>query len=197
MNEQELKQLWQKQPVPEPAPTSTNAMIEQMNQKMRKFNRTLLWRDARELIACVFIIVWFGLNLRHAHSTLTKVGDIVLVLSGLFIGANLLAARRSNRAFRTPTSVRDFLGGELDRVNRQIKLLRTVLWWYLLPLFCGVSLFSIGANLDLVIEIPVLSTYALTFGFVYWINGYAVRKTLLPLKTELEQTLGSISECSE
>lgn len=197
MNEQELKQLWQKQPVPEPAPTPTNAMIEQMNQKMRKFNRTLFWRDARELIACVFIIVWFGLNLRHATSTLTQLGDIVLVLSGLFIGANLLAARRSNQAFLNPSSVRDFLGGELDKVNRQIKLLRTVLWWYLLPLFCGVSLFSIGANLDLAIEIPVISTYALTFGLVYWINQYAVRKTLLPLKTELEQTLRSMSQCSE
>jgi hypothetical protein len=215
MNENELKQLWQKQPVP--APTATPAAapgrdtIDLMKQKMRKLNRTLFWRDARELIVCAVIIVWFGADLfsgifnrslahffgpqfRHANSTLAQIGDVVLVLSAVLIGAKLLLARRTSRAFLQPSSVREFLGGELEKVNRQIRLLRTVLWWYLLPVFCGVALIFIGADRDVFSDVVVLTSIAASFGVIYWVNLHAVRKTLLPMKVELEEALGAMAE---
>ena len=209
MNEDELKRLWQKQPVPAEAAAPKMETIKLMKTKMQKLDRTLFWRDARELIACAVIILWFGADfcsgllghsqhpgqhLRHAHSALRLSGDVVLVLSAVWIGVKLLAARRTNRAFLHPSSVRDFLGGELDKVNRQIRLLRTVLWWYLLPLFCGVTLVIIGTNPDLEEDALVIGLMAATFGVIYWANLYAVKKTLLPVKAELEQALADAGE---
>jgi hypothetical protein len=195
MNENEIKQLWQTQALPAPAPVDD--LSGRMKQKMRRFNRDIFWRDIREVAACAVIILWFGADLRHDHSTLRWTGDVILVLSGGYIAAKLLRARRSQRSFLNPDSVREFLAGELDKVERQIRLLRTVFWWYLLPLLCGVCLFFVGTNSDLLTDAIVLPVFFLTYWFIYWINQYAVKKTLLPLKTELEQMLKSVTDLTE
>jgi hypothetical protein len=197
MNEQELKQLWQSQSVPESGPIPQNETVERMKIKTRRFGRTIFWRDARELVACVVISAWAGYGLFHKHSAITHLGDVVLILGCFYIAAKLLTANRLQRAYLNPASVKEFIGGELVKVNQQIRLLQTILWWYLLPIYCGASLVVIGADKGILVDGIDLIVFALTFGFIYWLNQYAVRKSLLPLKAELEQTLKSVPEFSQ
>ena len=203
MNEQELKHLWQQQVIQAPTQESGDKLAERMRQKTRQLNRTLLLRDGREWIACIAIVLWFGADLRHNNPTLTQIGNVVLVLSALIIGVRLLAARRVKRVFLHPPSVTEFLSSELNNINHQIRLLQTVLWWYLLPIFSGAFLVVIGPQTgsksggrltsDMLWEDTiVLLTFALLSYFLHWINQRAVRTQLSPIKDELAQFLHDI-----
>lgn len=203
MNEDELKRLWQTQSLGDMQRPPAKS-ISEMKQKMRQFNRILFWRDLRELVACLIVIGWSGAFFcvyRHENTVLTQIGYVVLLLTGILIAVKLFAARRSKRAFGHPASVREFLSGELDQVDRQIRLLKTVLWWYLLPLFCGIFLVVIGAELKSMrgIESVVANaicwpTMGLVFWFIYRLNQRAVVKYLAPIRAELLDLLREIAE---
>ena len=197
MNDLELKQLWQRQSLPSPPPASDREIIDQMKRKLRRFDRNIFWRDVREIAACLFLIVWFGFGLGHKASALTHLGNIIVMLSCVFIAAKLLAARREQRAFLNPRSVREFLLGETAKVSRQIRLLQTVLWWYLLPILCGAMIAVLGGPHSLVRKMIVLLSFIPIGWFVHWLNQYAARRVLQPLKTELDLTLNSVPEFSE
>ena len=60
MNDLELQKLWQQANVPPPASATDMEIIYRMKRKMRKFNRDIFWRDARELVACGIVIYLFA-----------------------------------------------------------------------------------------------------------------------------------------
>jgi hypothetical protein len=194
MNDAELKGLWRQQEIVPPLKVSDTELVERMKKKMRKFDRTLFWRDGRELTACVIVFgAFFYFSLRHP-STLSLVGCVVIMLSSLFIAWKLIAARRAHPPVSETASTSDFVRAELGKVTRQTHLLQTVLWWYLLPLFIGLELFELGHPETLAGELFSLVFNLAIFGGVYWLNLYAVRKSLMPLKQKLENILNSVSE---
>jgi CubicO group peptidase (beta-lactamase class C family) len=80
---------------------------------------------------------------------------------------------------------------ELRKVQVQIDLLRSILWWYLLPLGVGVVVYNRGIAGSLWAWISYVAFVIALFVFIYWLNQRAVRKTLLPLKSEIEALLHS------
>ena len=60
MNDHELKQLWQRQPLRAPA-VSPEQLISAMQKQTSQLRRTLVARDLRELVACAFVIIIFGI----------------------------------------------------------------------------------------------------------------------------------------
>ena len=194
MNDLELKQLWQSQALPPRASAVDAGVVEKMQKRMKRFDRTLFWRDARELAACGVVAIWFGRNLTPAHSVTTQLGAVVVILSCLFIVWRLMAARRGQRSFPERDSVAEFLTAELAKVSRQIRLLQSVLWWYILPLYVGVALIFFGGAAGFGDKAAIVVVLVLTGGFLHGINQYAVRKSLLPLKRELEATLQAVTE---
>ena len=194
MNDLELKLLWQKQALPAHAPVVDASLVENMQKRMKRFDRTLFWRDARELAACGVVAFWFGRSLTSQPSVTTRLGAVVVILSCLFIAWRLISARRSQRSFPARDSVAEFLSVEVAKVSRQIRLLQSVLWWYILPIYVGVALISFGGPAGLMAKAVFMVVLVLSGGFLHWINQYAVRKTLLPLKHELEATLKAVTE---
>ena len=194
MNDDALKKLWQEQQFAPASPAPDSELIPRMKTKMKKFNRTLFWRDARELIVCVFLALYFSYMIPLSPSRLSAAGCVVIVLSCIFIGWRLVAARRAHPRVPETAPTGDFVRAELASVKRQIHLLRTVLWWYLLPLFIGVELFLFGFPQPIGNLMGPTAVVVGVFAFVYWLNQWAVRKTLVPLQQELEKTLGSLPE---
>lgn len=198
MSEQDLKELWQSQSLADPSRDLkvTGEMIEQMKKKMRRLEGQLIWRDVREWAACLVLGGWFAFDLhetRHAPLPLRHMGDCILIGCALFIAARLLLARRSQTPASQTVSVRDYLSEQIRKLGRQIRLLQTVLWWYLLPIFCGISLYFIGSNDDPTDDCVVLSSIAVVFFVIYLVNRRAAR-VHLPLKQELERAFQSVAE---
>jgi hypothetical protein len=193
MNDDELKKLWQQQPLRDP-PLSPAQVMAAMQSKTTQLRRTLLARDVRELLACVIVGVIFGIYYFTERAPVTRLGALITVAGAIFIAWKILHARRTSPAAKPDATVVESLRAELHSVRTQSQLLRSVLWWYLLPLAVGVLVFVWGRpfnNLvsDLVFRVGfTLVTLALDV-FIYRLNQRAVSKQFVPLEAQLESLL--------
>lgn len=196
MNDQELKQLWQQQQLAPPQGQADRDLPVAMVKRMKQFWRSIFWRDVREVAACIFVAGAFLPDLFRASSGLTKAGCLVLVISAVFIGCRLVFSKRRGDRLLASGSIRDHLLDERRELEVQIHLLRTVLWWYILPIYIGSVMVVMGRESGLGFKVSFAIIYAVVCAGIWWLNQYAVKKSLLPLKKELDQTLQEIPEPS-
>jgi CubicO group peptidase (beta-lactamase class C family) len=189
MNDDILKQLWQGQPIPAPSPLSGEEQSRALQGKMKRFNRDIFRRDIRENVAGVVVVLVFAYYLRVEPSLLARVGSVITILSAIF--ACWYPAWSKRRVPRTgaDASVIESLQEERQKVEVQIRLLRSVLWWYILPISLGANLFCFGSHQTLSFKISFLIGSLLLDAFLYWLNQSAVQKHLVPMKRELEAIL--------
>src|SRR5258705_11366680 len=95
MNDDELKKLWQQQPLRDPAPSPAQ-LISAMQNKTTLLRRCLDARDLRELWACAFVIIIFGVFYFTAYrAPISRLGDLIVIWSSIFIAWKLVRARRT------------------------------------------------------------------------------------------------------
>jgi hypothetical protein len=101
---------------------------------------------------------------------------------------------RKRPAGETSRSLTDHLRDSIASVRYQIRILRSVLWWYLTPLVLSLLLIQVDAatsgrvHFDGKLLLSSLATVAVFFG-VWKLNQRAVRTDLEPRLHELEKTL--------
>ena len=117
---------------------------------------------------------WFGLR---AHEALMRIGALVIAVSALWIIYFLL---RYGKTAVNPDPSQNLLGytrALIERYDHQIRLLKSVKYWYLLPMYVGLLIISAGVflqrakgrNLDWRdFAGPVL--YSAIFAAVWWLN---------------------------
>ncbi len=189
MNDDALKKLWQEQPLDPGQAIPTMEQLTAMKQKMTRFDRVINRRDLGELIAALFGGGYFSFVFFQIHSLTARVGCVVIVLGMVLIMWRLLWNSRRQVKMEPNASVMDALKIELQKVEIQIGLLKSVFWWYILPIMVGVNIFFIGMNHSNAERAGYFVFTVLLGVFIYWLNQRAVRKQLLPLKTELESLL--------
>jgi hypothetical protein len=195
MNDDELKNLWHRQPLRSPA-LSPAQLTSAMQIKTTQLRRTLVARDVRELSVCVIVAVIFGIYFFINRAPISRLGALITVAGSIFIAWKILHARRITQAAKPDATLVESLSAELHSVRTQSQLLRSVSWWYLLPLAVGTLVFIWGMpfhNLlfDLVFRITfTLLSLALDV-FIYWLNQRARSTQLLPMEAQLESLLHS------
>lgn len=191
MNDDELKKLWQGQPLREPAPSAAQ-LISAMRNRTTLLRRCLDARDLRELVACAFVIIIFGCFYFTAYrEPMSRVGVLIIIGSAVFIAAKIVHARRATPPAPPGATVVESLRAELNAVRAQSRLLGSVLWWYILPLFIGMTVATWGLRID-----PYAKTFTTVFfiavgAWIYRLNQQAVSKQLLPLEAQLQSLLHS------
>lgn len=162
-----------------------------VKSRTARFERQIRRRDLRESIASIVGAVVIGPIAIHA-GWITRAGVIVVLAGLVLIAVKLNRASRIRGPVRADAPVNAVLRAEQSRVDAQIRLLGTVLWWYVLPIAVGsmmivggtrgVSWFTAGC---------VLAVALLSWGVV-WLNARAVRRTLRPMRDELTELLAQI-----
>jgi hypothetical protein len=188
MNASELELIWKTQPSLRPSQENIADIATVVSAVDRKFRRKLWWRDLREIGAAIGVAIAIGL-----------VGQTWLrwisVLSCLFVAVLIIRSRIAPKSTReTPTVVA--LQQMIRETETQIQLLRSVLWWYLLP--CGVATFFFVldhlpgkfSSSHLLIFIGMMIPFYLA---VYWLNQRAVRTVLEPRRENLQRALAELS----
>src|SRR2546426_11269231 len=112
MNDDELKKLWQQQPLRDPAPSPAQVMSA-MQSKTTQLRRTLLARDVRELVACVIVGVVFGIYFFANRSPIARLGALITVAGSIFIAWKILHARRTTPAAKPDATLVESLRAEL------------------------------------------------------------------------------------
>ena len=187
MNDDELKNLWQQQPLREPK-ISRADLISAMQKQATQLRRILAARDLRELVACAIVIVVFGcfFFFLHAREPMVRLGDLIIIGGTIFIAWKLIYTRRANPPAPPGATTVESLRAELNSVRAQSRLLGSVLWWYLLPLAIGLfvstwgsSSGNLGGKIGYTIFVIVL------YAFIYWLNQRARASQLLPVEAQL------------
>ena len=190
MNDAELKQLWQQQPLRTPD-VSPAQLISAMHRQTTWLRHVLDARDLRELAACAVILVIFGFYAYGERTPISRAGDLIVVGSTIFVAWKLVHTRRRTPPAPPGATVVESLRAELDAVRAQSRLLGSVLWWYLLPGLIGLLVGTWGMDIHLHAKISATLAFIALDAFVYWLNRRARAKQLLPLEAQLESLIRS------
>jgi hypothetical protein len=190
-----LNDLWRSE-----APSSSRLQKEKEGEDMltmviertRKFDRRILLRNVREVVAAAIVTGIFAWFAWKAPAGLERIGDVIVAASGVWITFYLLRSGSGPRALDPGMNLNAY--GQLlhESYDREVRLARSVKYWYLLPMYVGLAVVSLGMGLRLhgagqSARPAVVSMVIVTVGFgLVWILNevYAVR-CLEKLKREL------------
>ena len=171
--------------------TSREDTISQICRKVERLNSVLDRRDLLEIGAAVFVIIAFSGMTLTMKEIVSRIGAGLVVISAIYIIFTLLRARAVAPRAAVDAPLIDFCRREVDRIQQQIALLKSVLWWYIGPIILGANLVFTGATGVGWFSAVYLLITILFGAWVYWLNERAVVKSLVPPRDEL---LGLLTE---
>ncbi len=198
MNFEALQKTWQAQPAGARVTIATETLLREVRRNERNFQLTIFWRDVREVgIAAVMTVLFGWQGWHHAQWT-----DGLLALTCAGIGAFMLVDRWRQHQQRPVANdpLKACVLNSLREVTHQIKLLKNVFWWYLLPFDVALVIYILAPlapgwrrGFDVLMATGfVMAFCGLVSWFLYWVNQYAVRHELEPRRRELAALLAGL-----
>lgn len=190
----DLKSAWRQRSM-ESIPDRPNREIARtITARLEDIHRKIRWRDCREIVAATVGIILFGVWSWTVPGVVSRIGAVVVVAGSVLIIAKIVRARSRKHEQQPHLEMREFCVSERDRINAQIRLLQSVLWWYIAPNFLGTNLFVFGFTGFSLAGIGFL-VVSLALGLIlYLVNVHAARERLVPLKDELDLLLDEIEK---
>lgn len=167
-------------------------LLKSINQKIVTFKKCSFNRDRKELIACIWLTVLFGIYFFVTPSILKKVGCLVIVLAALRISYKLYSVSlqlATKQELGSNHSLRTYLLTELRKIVRRKKLLENIGRWYIMPLSCGLLLITLGSESSLLFKINYLQIVAVLGGVIWYLHQYRVAYKLDPLIFDIKQSV--------
>lgn len=190
MNDDELKKLWQQQPLRQPD-LSPALVISAAKKQTTQLRRSLNARDFRELFACAVVIIIFGFYVYRERAPIVRIGWWIIIVSTIFIGWMIVHTRRKTPPPQPGATIVESLRTELNSTRAQSRLLGSVLWWYVLPPTIGMLVATWGMQIQLDAKIRFTVVFIATDALVCWLNRWTRAKQFLPVEAQLESLLHS------
>ena len=182
----DLQILWQSQPV-----DPKRFLPEEIRDKATRFQRKVRFRNLREYVAAVFVLVTFSGYAWKASTWLSKAGPALIVMGTLYITFQIYTRAAplqvpvhgpsGEGGANVTESCNQFYRRELER---QRNLLRTVWQWYLGPLVPGLLVMLVDDFIDacvtggvaIVASLSATLLTVLVFVGVWWLNAVGAKK---------------------
>lgn len=198
---EELARVWREQSLDSEVRDGKEVLM-QVREKVRRFDRSVFWRDVREVAAGGIAAFTMGGASWLAPGVLPKLGGLVMLACIGYVLARMLAARRAyGHAPQADRPLTERLRVEIDKADAQAELLRSVGTWYVLPLAAGATIWAVtlvpslplpAGALVPALAIMVAASLAI-FGFVGWVvrwlNRRGLERQLDPYRRELRTLL--------
>ena len=149
-----------------------------------RFDQMLFWRNAREYAAGIVLLVVFLGQLAMGDD---RVGALVGIGAVGFVMGYLWWKHRGLQPLDPAADVMTYKAALLARVDDQIRLLRSVTYWYLLPLFLP-TLWQAGRvwnNSPWAAAVSLAGVIAV-FAFLRWLNITAGVNSLRATRAKVE-----------
>lgn len=184
----DYRDAWQEQE-PEDEYHDMEEVLSDVKERSEEWDRTIFWRDVREIGAAVLVSGLFGWWAFSAEALLTRIGALIVVAGAVLVVWKLRRARGPGAEELAGRPVRERLEVELEKVETQIELQERVLWWYLGPVGLGLAVMVLSGGIEGWFEPVYLAVLVAVFGVVWWLNQRAVECTHRPRRDELERLL--------
>ena len=187
MTEADWMRVWQKNT---PVSADPEKMAREIMAQTWRFDQKIFWRNAREYAAGIVLLVVFSGQLLIGRD---RIGALIGIVAVGFVMAYLWWKHRGLHPLDPAADVTTYKAALVARFDDQIQLLRSVPFWYLLPL-CFQPIWmawhgwqdrhaAAGAVVMLVIVFAV-------FAGIGWLNVvWGVRK-LRARRDKIESTYG-------
>ena len=201
MDPDNFKQAWKTQTSQTRLTIDAELLLKEVRRKQRCFATAIFWRDVREVgISLLMVPLWLYLGVKHSSPWTWYLMVPVL----LWIVGYMLAYRMRNERQRAQPGepLRQSAQSSMEQVEQQIRLLRNVHWWALLPIaLAGLAFFGQGAWQErsggwwtAIAISEAVALLVIVLAVVYWLNQYAIRSELEPRRRELETLLTSLKD---
>ena len=161
----DVSELWQSQPTEPP-----RISPEDLHGKVRKFDRTIFWRNIREYAGGVFVVVAFGYYEWKLPALLIRLGSALIIAGTVYVMFQV-HRRASVRPAPADLGLSPCLEFHRQSLERQRDALRGVWSWYLLPLVPGLAVFFMGTAVSQWKAHPV--------GMGHMLLGYGIMLSLV------------------
>ncbi|MHC4715183.1 MAG: hypothetical protein ACYTAN_18250 [Planctomycetota bacterium] len=200
MEPEELREFWKLAEHEIPRTSGGKELLEAVLKEDRSFRHSILLRDAREIAASLVAAAGYILcgHWLAPGSRAILVAAVLILLPAWFMVVDRIIQRR--REARFGAALRETVERSLGSVDHQILLLRTMLWWYLLPPSAAVTIFV--ARLTLFApyfwygNVPffvLMLAFCTIVDYAIWrINQTAVAKELAPRSEKLKAVLAEL-----
>ena len=138
-NDDELAQLWQSQDL-----AGERIALEEIRKKAGKFERTIRWRNVREYLAVVFVVISFSSVMLHAGNPFSRIGAGLIVAASLYV-TFAIYTRGSSQRLPEEEQTTAFIDFHRLSLERQRDLLQSIWSWYLLPFVPGFAFLLVGS----------------------------------------------------
>ena len=132
-NDRQMREIWQGQPT-----EGVRMSVEQIQASAGSFQRNIQWRNAREYVAAIAVVVFFGWEYSRTPDLPARIG-FGLMIAGMFYMVWVLLSRGSGRPLPEDAGRSSFIEFQRSELVRQRDLLRGVWRWYLGPLIPGLA----------------------------------------------------------
>jgi hypothetical protein len=171
MKDDELMLLWRQGTSAEPIPAEISRLAGRAS--IRQFDRVIFWRNFREYAAGLMLFAFFGWLLVTGKAR--ALGMLQFVYGGAlgvgFVLAYLWWRHRDLTPLDPSAGARVYQAAMLARIDKQIRLLGSVRYWYLLPLYIpGLWVIKQTWKRDPIRAVLGLGIYTGVFVFVGWLN---------------------------
>ncbi len=169
-------------------------LVTKVCRQVEQLSSTLFRRDLIETIAAIAAIIAFLPLFGKPGIIVAKIGAATIIGGAAYIIYKMHHTRTITQRPALDAPLREFCEIEIERLDQQIALLRSVVSWYLAPIIIGVNLVFSGLVGFAGIGQGYCIMTLLLAAFIYWLNQRAVAKTLLPMKEELTKLLDDMNE---
>jgi hypothetical protein len=194
MNLEDARDLW-RSPDEHDGPVrvqmNEQEILSLVTKRAADFERVIRRRDRRERLA-LLVAGLFLLPALLAPSWVARIGVLIVLAAGVLIHLRLRDARRAEPVEDPAAPLADVLRAERTKVDAQIGLLESVLWWYIAPLAVGVVLVFGGLRGPTWLTFGYAALVAAGAAAVYHLNQWAVRRDLSPRREQLNRLLAQL-----
>ncbi|WP_420399893.1 hypothetical protein [Flagellimonas sp.] len=202
MIEDELIQIWQSSPKHERIKFEKSRLLLDVQNRLDSFDRAVKIRDTVEISVAILMTPLFLYQVYRQPNVLAKIGAIWIVAYILFVVYKLLKVKKEKPS--EATSYLEYLKQSKIYLEKQKRLIESVLYWYILPGLMGCTIFLIG-SLDLlnktwqeIIKIKKvwvgLSAFTGVGAFTYWLNKRGVKKEFIPRLKKVDELIRLMEE---
>jgi hypothetical protein len=173
--------------------------MQEIVRRVLELDRRRLRRDLREIVIAAAaggssvlgaVLVWMV-------EPWAGVWVFLFGASAVAVAVWLAVALMRRRDRSAGASVAEFCRYERRSLEMQIRLMRSLPWWYLAPILVGSNVFVAATSKSPAITVAaVFPLTVLVVAFAYWVSRRSLRDELLPLRAELDRCLAGLEENS-
>jgi hypothetical protein len=193
MSFEDIKREWRNEMDRSISSSELQDLLDVVQRRCAGMEHSVHGRDVREILAAVFVVGIFAAMWPLYRSSPVAILGVALICLGAALIIYVLMSAQKPEPLSFHASVLDCSRNRLVWLDSQIRLLRTVVWWYVAPFCVGCLLLDWGLSGGawLVFGLQALFVLAVAAGIVV-LNQWTVRRSLLPVRDDLARLIEAL-----